>query len=65
MKKIVMGCAIISVMLSGCWRPPYGGGYDGGRHGGGSMEMRDEGGHGGHDRDGGMERHDDGEGRHY
>ena len=46
MKKIIIGCAIISVMLSGCWRPPYGGGYDGGRHGGG------------------MDRHDDGEGRH-
>lgn len=56
MKKIIIGCAIISVMLSGCWRPPYGGGYDGGRHGGGGMERHDDGGRGGHD---------DGEGRHY
>lgn len=56
MKKIIFGCAVMAVMLSGCWRPPYGGGYDGGRHGGGGMEMRDDGGRGGHD---------DGEGRHY
>lgn len=56
MKKIIIGCAFISVMLSGCWRPPYGGGYDGGRHGSGGMEMYDDGGRGGHD---------NGEGRHY
>ena len=63
MKKIIFGCAVMAVMLSGCWRPPFGGGYQGGRHGGGGMEMHDDGGRGHDDR--GMDRHDEGEGRHY
>ena len=52
MKKIIFGCMITAIMLSGCfWRPYYGEHGDrdhGGGHGGHGMEMRD----GGEGRDG-------------
>jgi hypothetical protein len=49
MKKIIFGCMITAIMLSGCWWRPYYGDHDGGRHGGHGMEMH-EGGEG-RDRD--------------
>lgn len=42
MKKIIFGCMIAAIMLSGCWWRPYYGDHDG-RHGEHNMERHDGG----------------------